>query len=76
MGRLATESPFRKKVLSKQIGWNFDNTYLKLPSSMLSKIIKDSVKDPEIIIFNHDLSKDIGLDFSEINGQEIALIFS
>ena len=33
------------------------------------------VKDPEIIIFNHDLSKDIGLDFSEINGQEIALIF-
>ena len=62
--------------MSKQIGWNFDNTYLKLPSSMLSKVQPTPVKDPEIIIFNHDLSKDIGLDFSEINGQEIALIFS
>ena len=62
--------------MSKQIGWNFDNTYLKLPSSMLSKVKPIPVKDPEIIIFNHDLSKDISLDFSKINDQEIALIFS
>ncbi len=62
--------------MSKQIGWNFDNTYLKLPSPMLSKVEPTPVKNPEIIIFNHDLSKDIGLDFSGINGQEIALIFS
>ena len=43
---------------------------------MLSKFKPIPVKDPEIIIFNHDLSKDISLDFSKINDQEIALIFS
>ena len=62
--------------MSNQIGWNFNNTYLKLPSQMLSKVKPTPVKDPETIIFNHDLSKEIGLDFSKINEHEIALIFS
>ena len=62
--------------MSQQIGWNFDNTYLNLPSSMLSKVEPIPVKNPEIIIFNHDLAKDISLDFSKINDREIALIFS
>ena len=43
---------------------------------MLSKVKPTPVKDPETIIFNHDLSKEIGLDFSKINEHEIALIFS
>ena len=62
--------------MSEQIGWNFDNTYLKLPSSMLSKVEPVTVKNPETIIFNYDLSKDINLDFSKTNSHEIALIFS
>ena len=49
--------------MSKQIGWKFNNTYLKLPSQMLSKVKPTPVKDPETIIFNHDLSKEIDLDF-------------
>ncbi len=43
---------------------------------MLSKVEPIPVKNPEIIIFNHDLAKDISLDFSKINDREIALIFS
>ena len=60
----------------KQIGWKFDNTYAKLPKSFLTKIKPTPVKNPETVIFNHDLSKEIGLDFSLINDKEIALIFS
>ncbi len=60
----------------KQIGWKFDNTYAKLPKSLLTKIKPKPVKNPETVIFNHDLSKEIGLDFSLIDNKEIALIFS
>ena len=60
----------------KQIGWKFDNTYAKLPKSLLTKIKPKPVKNPETVIFNHDLSKEISLDFSLIDNKEIALIFS
>ena len=63
-------------MLKKQIGWNFDNTYAKLPKSLLSKHKPTPVKFPETIVFNYDLSNKIGLDFSEVNKKEIASIFS
>ncbi len=63
-------------MLKKQIGWNFDNTYAKLPKSLLSKLKPTPVKFPETIVFNYDLSNKIGLDFSEVNKKEIASIFS
>ena len=54
-------------MLENKIGWNFDNTYAKLPSYMVSKINPTSVKSPEIVIINHGLSKDLDLNFSDIN---------
>ena len=45
----------------KQIGWKFDNTYAKLPDSLLTKIKPTPVKKPETVIFNQGLSKEIGL---------------
>ena len=63
------------KVISK-IGWRFDNTYSKLPNTMLSKLAPIPVKAPEIIIINHSLSKQLGLDFSNTSNENLALIFS
>ena len=63
-------------MLENKIGWNFDNTYAKLPSYMVSKINPTSVKSPEIVIINHGLSKDLDLNFSDINDDKLALIFS
>jgi len=59
-----------------KIGWRFDNTYAKLPDNMLSKLAPIPVKSPEVIIFNYSLSKELGLDFSNINKKDLALIFS
>ena len=59
-----------------KIGWRFDNTYLKLPSSMLTKLTPTPVKAPELVILNHSLSKDLGLDFSNISDKNLAPIFS
>ena len=63
-------------MLDKRIGWRFDNTYSSLPESMLSKLNPTPVKAPEIIILNDSLSKRLGLDFSKINKEELASIFS
>ena len=60
----------------KKIGWRFDNTYSSLPKSMFAKINPTPVKTPKLVLFNHDLSKEIDLDFSDTNNKELALIFS
>ena len=61
---------------SSNMGWRFDNTYSKLPNTMLSKLAPIPVKAPEIIIINHSLSKQLGLDFSNKSNENLALIFS
>ena len=44
-------------MLSNEIGWNFDNTYSKLPESFISKISPIPVKSPELTIFNYFIFK-------------------
>ncbi len=63
-------------MLSNKIGWNFDNTYSRLPGDMLSKLSPTPVKHPEMVVINQDLSKELGLDFSSVENKELASIFS
>ena len=39
-----------------KIGWQFDNTYSKLPENMFSKLGPIPVKAPKVVIFNNSLS--------------------
>ena len=59
-----------------KIGWHFDNTYSRLPKAMSSQLNPIPVKDPKLTIFNHGFSKELGLDFSSLNNNQIASIFS
>ena len=61
---------------TSKIGWKFDNTYSNLPDSMLSKLAPIPVKAPEIVILNNSLSKQLGLNFSNISDEDLSLIFS
>ena len=58
------------------IGWAFDNTYSKLPSDLLTKQHPIPVKSPKLIILNESLSKDLNLDFTKINDQNLSQLFS
>ena len=58
------------------IGWCFDNTYSKLPDSFKEEIGTIPVKNPELIILNKDLSKDLSLDFSNLDNKKISELFS
>ena len=58
------------------IGWCFDNTYSKLPDSFKEEISPIPVKNPELIILNNNLSKDLNLDFSHLDNKRISELFS
>ena len=66
------------KITSKtsNMGWRFDNTYSKLPDTMLSKLAPIPVKAPKVIIINYSLSKELGLDFSNTSKENLALMFA
>lgn len=67
-----------KKISSEfsKVGWCFDNTYARLPKVMSSHLSPVPVKIPKLIILNHLLSKELGLDFSSLDDDEIASLFS
>ena len=66
------------KVISEisKIGWHFDNSYARLPDTMFSRLIPVPVQIPKLIILNHTLSKELGLDFSDLTDENIALMFA
>ena len=60
----------------KNIGWNFDNSYTLLPKQLISKVLPTTVKNPNIIIINHSLAQQLGLNFSSLNNNELARLFT
>ena len=48
-----------------KIGWKFDNTYSRLPEAVFTKIKPVCVKNPEVILFNHQLSSELSLNFKK-----------
>ena len=58
------------------IGWCFDNTYFKLPKAFKEDIKPIPVKKPELVLFNKELGEDLNLNFSDLNNQRLAELFS
>ena len=58
------------------IGWHFDNSYSKLSKTFKEEIRPTPVHDPELIILNEELAKNLNLNFSGIDKKKLAEIFS
>ena len=58
------------------IGWHFDNTYSKLSETFKEEIKPIPVKNPELVILNEQLAKELDLDFSNISKQDLSKLFS
>lgn len=54
----------------------FDTTYLSLPERFYSKQSADPVSAPELIVFNHALAAELGLDTRDMTDAEAATLFS
>jgi uncharacterized protein YdiU (UPF0061 family) len=58
------------------IGWHFDNTYSKLSKIFIEDIKPTPVHDPELVILNEQLAKELNLDFSKTKEKDLSLLFS
>ena len=58
------------------IGWHFDNSYSKLSKTFKEDINPTPVHEPELVILNEELAKNLNLNFSGVDKKKLAEIFS
>ena len=58
------------------IGWHFDNTYSKLSDTFKEEVKPTPVHNPELVVLNDRLAKDLNLDFSKVEKKDLSQIFS
>lgn len=57
-----------EKEIADKIGWNFDNSYSRLPESLFTKLNLTPVRSPKLIILNHPLAASLGLNGTALQG--------
>jgi uncharacterized protein YdiU (UPF0061 family) len=58
------------------IGWHFDNTYSKLSKTFIEDIKPTPVHNPELVILNEQLAKELNLDFSKTKEKDLSFLFA
>ncbi|CAM3277129.1 protein adenylyltransferase SelO [Filibacter tadaridae] len=62
-------------TMSNEIGWNFDNSYARLPESFFSFTDPIPVRSPKLIILNDRLAASLGLNVESLkNGDGVAVM--
>lgn len=64
------------RITAQDNPWNFDNSYLQLPERMYSRLKPVPVKAPSLVLFNHTLAEEIGLNIKGYDWQKLAAYFS
>ncbi|QDA26133.1 protein adenylyltransferase SelO [Paenibacillus polymyxa] len=65
-----------KKEIADKIGWNFDNSYSRLPESMFTKLNPNPVRSPKLIILNHPLAVSLGLNENALQKDDAVAILA
>ncbi|GIO01855.1 YdiU family protein [Brevibacillus laterosporus] len=54
----------------QEAGWNFDNSYARLPESFFSSLNLNPVRSPELIILNKKLAEALGLNMEALQSED------
>ena len=65
-----------KNKESSHLGWRFDNSYARLPEFFYSKQSPAPVASPQLVLLNHSLAVQLGLNIEELTGEKGAEIFA
>ena len=65
-----------KNKESSHLGWIFDNSYARLPEFFYSKQSPAPVASPQLVLLNHSLAVQLGLNIEELTGEKGAEIFA
>ncbi|WP_404451817.1 YdiU family protein [Virgibacillus necropolis] len=55
---------------NNEMGWNFDNSYARLPELFFESTEPTPVRSPELVIFNKSLANSLGLDAQKLQREE------
>jgi serine/tyrosine/threonine adenylyltransferase len=58
------------------VGWNWDNSYARLPEILFQAAVPESGVKPEVVVLNTILATELGLDFSALSENGAARLFS
>ena len=58
------------------VGWQFDNTYSRLPEVFFAPAIPTKFRAPGLAILNNRLAEELGLNFGEISTEAAAALFA
>lgn len=58
------------KKVTTEIGWNLDNSYVRLPKAFFTSKHPTPVHSPELVILNDQLAKSLGLNGDELRSNE------
>ncbi|MDF9411332.1 YdiU family protein [Brevibacillus laterosporus] len=54
----------------QEAGWNFDNSYARLPESFFSSLNLNPVRSPKLIILNKKLAEALGLNMEALQSED------
>ena len=58
------------------VGWQFDNTYSRLPDTLFASAAPAETRAPRVAILNHRLAAELGLDLDAMPPEAAAALFS
>ncbi len=58
------------------MGWNFDNSYARLPERFFESAEPTQVSFPTTVLFNKQLAEDLGLDIDELQTEKGTAVFA
>jgi uncharacterized protein YdiU (UPF0061 family) len=61
---------------SQSAGWRLDHSYLRLPESLHQRVSPALFREPRLVILNHPLARNLGLDPEILDRPEHAGIFT
>ncbi|MBG9453520.1 hypothetical protein ABE61_05360 [Lysinibacillus sphaericus] len=62
--------------MENTMGWNFDNSYTRLPSIFYSSINLNPVRSPRLIMLNESVAKSLGLNSNALKSEEAVAVFA
>jgi uncharacterized protein YdiU (UPF0061 family) len=69
-------SPTELNANDDMVGWQFDNTYSRLPEVFFAPALPARVRTPRLSILNHRLADELGLNFALVSPQSAAAFFA
>jgi uncharacterized protein YdiU (UPF0061 family) len=75
-GGLYMDSPSGVEAAYSTVGWQFDNSYSRLPELFFAPAMPAKVRGARLTILNYRLAVELGLNFGEISPLSVAALFA